>query len=85
MRTIVVIRSLASQCKVINWSLLFAKAFTAILSWLQAANLRNQMYALKEKNEIMRVALEDIQRMDSDGRLGWHAKITLDRVDEIED
>jgi hypothetical protein len=68
----------------INWGLLFARLFGTILSWLQATNLRNQMYILKDQNEIMRTALEDIQRMDSDGRMGWHAKITLDKVDERE-
>jgi len=68
----------------INWSLLLARLFGAVMSWLQASNLRNQMYILKDKNEIMRTALEDIQRMDSEGRMGWHAKITLDRIDELE-
>jgi hypothetical protein len=68
----------------INWSLLLARLFSAVMSWLQASNLRNQMYILKDKNEIMRTALEDIQRMDSEGRMGWHAKITLDRIDERE-
>jgi len=68
----------------INWSLLLVRLFGAVMSWLQASNLRNQMYILKDKNEIMRTALEDIQRMDSEGRMGWHAKITLDRIDERE-
>jgi hypothetical protein len=68
----------------INWSLLLARLFGTVMSWLQATNLRNQMYALKEKNEIMRTALEDIQRMDNEGRIGWYAKITLDKVDERE-
>jgi hypothetical protein len=52
-----------------------------ILSWLQAGNLRNQMYILKEQNEILRTSLEDIQRMDAEGRMGWHAKATLDKLD----
>jgi hypothetical protein len=43
------------------------------------------MYYLQEQNEIMRIALEDIQRMDANGRMGWHAKITLDKVDQISD
>lgn len=51
------------------------------MSWLQATNLRNQMYILKDENEIMRTALEDIQRMDAEGRMGWHAKRTLDQLD----
>jgi hypothetical protein len=54
------------------------------MSWLQAGNLRNQMYILKEENEILKTALEDIARMDSEGRMGWHAKITLDRLNGID-
>jgi hypothetical protein len=48
---------------------------------MQAGNLRNQMYQLKEENEIMRIGLEDIQRMDAEGRMGWHAKRVLDNID----
>jgi hypothetical protein len=65
----------------IDWGLLLARLFGTVMSWLQATNLRNQMYALKDQNEIMRIALEDIQRMDAEGRIGWHAKNTLDRID----
>jgi hypothetical protein len=65
----------------IDWGLLFSRLFGAIVSWMQATNLRNQLYALKEENEIMRIALEDIQRMDPEGRMGWHANRTLDQLD----
>ena len=65
----------------IDWSWLIARFISAIGSWVDASNLRNQMYKLKEENEIMRTALEDIQRMDSEGRMGWHAKRTIDIVD----
>jgi hypothetical protein len=64
-----------------EWHLILARFASMLLSWLQAGNLRNQMYSLQEKNEIMRVALEDIQRMDAEGRMGWYAKQTLDKVD----
>jgi hypothetical protein len=40
------------------------------------------MYILQEKNDMMRVALEDIQRMDPEGRMGWYAKTVLDKVDD---
>lgn len=63
-----------------NWSLFFSKLISMIMSWLQAGNLRNQMYMLKEENEILRTALEDIARMDAEGRVGWYAKSTLDRL-----
>jgi hypothetical protein len=65
----------------IDWSWLIARTISAIGSWLDASNLRNQMYRLKEENEIMRTALEDIQRMDSEGRMGWHAKRIVDMID----
>ena len=61
--------------------LILARFIGMLLSWLQAGNLRNQMYKFQEENEIMRVALEDIQRMDAEGRMGWHAKQTLDKLD----
>ena len=68
----------------INWSWLIARVISAIGSWIDASNLRNQMYRLREQNEIMRTSLEDIQRMDPEGRMGWHAKRTIDIVDGTE-
>ena len=65
----------------INWSYLIARFISAVGSWIDASNLRNQMYRLKDENEIMRTALEDIQRMDAEGRMGWHANRTLDHVE----
>lgn len=65
----------------INWSALIARFVSMLMSWLQAGNLRNRMYELQEQNELMRVGLEDIQRMDPEGRMGWYAKNVLDRVD----
>ena len=65
----------------INWSALIARFISMLMSWMQAGNLRNQMYRLKEENEIMRIGLEDIQRMDAEGRMGWHAKRVLDNID----
>lgn len=64
-----------------NIHLVLSRLISMILSWLQAGNLRNQMYILKEQNEILRTSLEDIQRMDAEGRMGWHAKATLDKLD----
>jgi hypothetical protein len=65
----------------IDWGTLIGKFVSMLMSWMQAGNLRNQMYRLKEENEIMRTALEDIQRMDAEGRIGWHAKRTIDIID----
>ena len=69
----------------INWSYIIARLISAIGSWLDSSNLRNHVYKLKEENEIMRTALEDIQRMDPEGRLGWHAKRTIDKLNHISD
>jgi hypothetical protein len=68
----------------IDWGAVIGKFVSMMMSWMQAGNLRNQMYRLKEENEIMRTALEDIQRMDAEGRMGWHAKRTIDIVDGTE-
>jgi hypothetical protein len=63
-----------------NWGVFVARMLSAIGSWLDASNLRNRVYKLEQDNEIMRVALEDIQRMDKDGQIGWLAKQTLDNI-----
>jgi hypothetical protein len=39
------------------------------------------MYKLQDENEILRTALDDIARMDVEGRIGWYAKQTLDKLD----
>jgi len=65
----------------INWSYLIARFISAIGSWIDSSNQRNRIYKSKEENEIMRTALEDIQRMDPEGRMGWHAKRTIDLID----
>ena len=49
-------------------------------SWLDASNLRNRVYQLEQENELMRIALEDIQRMDTEGRIGWIAQETLENT-----
>ncbi len=64
-----------------NWSYLIARLISAIGSWLDASNLRNRVYRLQQENELLRVALDDIQRMDSEGRLGWYAREELERAD----
>jgi len=66
---------------VINWSYLVARFISTVASWLDAGNLRNRVYLLQEQNELMRTGLEDIQRMDPEGRMGWYAKTVLDTVD----
>jgi hypothetical protein len=65
----------------INWSWLIARLISAVGSWLDASNLRNRVYQLQEECEIMQTALEDIQRMDPEGHIGWYAKQTIDIID----
>jgi hypothetical protein len=63
-----------------NWGYFVAKLLSAIGSWLDAGNLRNRVYQLQNEDELMRIALEDIQRMDAEGRIGWIAQETLNNV-----
>jgi len=65
----------------IDWSAIVGKFVSMLMSWMQAGNLRNRMYILQEQNELMRTALDDIRRMDAEGRMGWYAKRTLDHVE----
>ena len=65
----------------IDWSAVVGKFVSMLMSWTTAGNLRNRVYILQEQNEIMRTGLEDIQRMDPEGRMGWYAKTVLDTVD----
>ena len=65
----------------IDWGQLIGQLVSTLMSWLQAGNLRNKMYILKDENEILRTALDDIARMDPEGRMGWYARQTLDRLD----
>lgn len=67
-----------------NWGVVIARAISMIMSWMDASNLRNRAYRAEQRMELMRVGLEDIQRMDPEGRMGWYAKQVLDRVDEVD-
>jgi hypothetical protein len=67
-----------------NWGVVIAKILSMLMSWADASNLRNRVYRAEQQMELMRVGLEDIQRMDPEGRMGWYAKQVLDRVDEVD-
>ena len=49
-------------------SQLLARAVTAILSWLDAANLRNRVYQQQQQLELLTTAIEDIQRINQASR-----------------
>ena len=68
----------------IDWSYLVSKIFTTVASWIDAGNLRNRMYKQAEEAEIMMTALEDIARMDRDGRMGKYAQEAIDLVKKLE-
>ena len=67
-----------------NWSYLIARLISAVGSWIDASNLRNRVYALEQQNELLRVALDDIARMDPEGRIGWYAQQAIERADSRE-
>ena len=68
----------------IDWGHLLGKLVSAIMSWLDASNLRNRCYKMSEEAEIMMTALEDIARMDKDGKMGKYADRAIRLVKELE-
>ena len=44
-------------------SAILARVISAVLSWLDSANLRNRMYEQRSRIEILETALEDIERI----------------------
>lgn len=60
------------------WALIISKGISAILSWIDAANLRNRVYQLTEQREILLTALDDVARVDADQLGGKIARNTLD-------
>lgn len=62
------------------WARLLAKLVAGIISIVDASNLRNRLYEIKEEHELMWTALDDIARMDPDGKMGKYAKETLKNI-----
>jgi hypothetical protein len=67
----------------IDWGWLIARLVSAIGSWIDASNLRNRCYKMAEEAEIMMTALEDIARMDRDGRMGKYAQKAINLVKNL--
>ena len=65
-----------------DYGLLIGKIFGTISSWIDAANLRNKVYALNEENELLRVALSDIIRMCKGRHAGTYASSVLEKIDK---
>jgi len=68
----------------IDWGQLIGKLVSTLMSWAQAGNLRNRCYKMAEEAEIMMTALEDIARMDKDGKMGKYAQRAIDIVKGME-
>ena len=50
------------------------------MSILQASNLRNTMFQMKDEHELMWTALDDIARMHPEHRAGQDARRILDKI-----
>lgn len=62
------------------WSRLLPKIIAGIMSIIDASNLRSRLYEIKDEHELMWTALDDIARMDPNGRMGKYARDTLKNV-----
>ena len=59
------------------WSTVFPKVVSMVLSWIDHGNLRNRVYEMQERMEILEVALDDIQRINKDPLIDKIVKNTL--------
>ena len=64
----------------IGWARLLAKLIASIMSIIDASNLRNRLYEIKDEHELMWTALDDIARMHSNHASGKYAKDTLKQI-----
>ena len=64
----------------IGWARILAKLITSIMSIVDASNLRNRLYEIKDEHELMWTALDDIARMNPDSAAGKYAKETLKNI-----
>lgn len=62
------------------WAQLLARLITATMSIVDAGNLRNRVYELKDEHEVMWTALDDIARMYPDTAAGRYAKRSLEKI-----
>lgn len=62
------------------WIRIIIKVVAGVMSILDASNLRNRLYEVKDEHEIMWTALDDISRMYPDSPAGKYAKETLKQI-----
>jgi hypothetical protein len=57
------------------------RLISAVLSLVEASNLRNRVYTIENEHELMWTALDDIARMHKDHPAGAHARRCLDSIE----
>lgn len=63
------------------FALVLARVIVSVMSIVQAARLRDELYQQQEEHELMWTALDDIARMYKDTEPGDYAERTLTRID----
>ena len=62
------------------WARIIPRLISSIMSIIDAANLRSNLYEFKEEHEIMWTALDDLARMYVDQPAGKYAQQALNQI-----
>jgi hypothetical protein len=63
---------------------LVPRFFSILLSWIGSGNLRNRLYTLEQRVEILETALGDIERINSKNAGDPLVQGIVDRVNRVE-
>jgi len=63
---------------------LVPRFFSILLSWIDTGNLRNRLYTLEQRVEILETALSDIERINSKNARDPLVQGIVDRVNRVE-
>jgi len=63
---------------------LVPRFFSILLSWIDTGNLRNRLYTLEQRVEILGTALSDIERINSKNARDPLVQGIVDRVNRVE-
>jgi CCR4-NOT transcriptional regulation complex NOT5 subunit len=66
-----------------SWHIFVARLIGAIGSWVDASNLRNRVYLLEDQRVLLKTALEDVVRMDRNGKIAKYAQEALERAESL--
>lgn len=58
---------------------LLPRLLSAVMSWIDATNLRNRVYLQQDRIDILVTALDDVHRMTSDPKIKALVRRALDR------